>query len=497
MLSMFAAFGFRSLGLPILGFVLWAFVVGPRAEGQTVSIQGPGVNPSDFRVTTFVSGISFPLGMAELPDGSLLVSSVAQSNFMSGTGTPGSLIRLVDADANGIADDDGTTLYSGLPPTLTAVVVMDELVFVTGRPHPIYVFRLGANPADPLTLVGKLIITYATGWVQHRHTTLAVRRTPGFSNRYEVFFQLGAEANFSATTSTASLTNDAIPGATGTLVGDAIHMVTIEDDAGSLSSTGPTLIATGTRNAAGLAFHPVTGDLYFQDNGIDGVSSSDPTSADELNVIAHADVGGAVEFFGFPDHYTAYRTGALVGGGGVQPLIAFQPLPDPTTGAESEGPNQIAVAPPGFPDGLNSGVFLGFHGIFSSGGTSNNENPLVYADPATGAYFHFILGGQEGVGHLDGLHATRDALFVADLSITGNPFNGLNGGAIYQIKSLVSPSPPVVTIERHFSQLQINWSRGTLLQNDDLSGPWTEVPNAFAPFLITPTTPGMLYRAEY
>ena len=32
-----------------------------------------------------------------------------------------------------------------------------------------------------------------------------------------------------------------------------------------------TRIAAGVRNAAGLAFHPTTGDLYFADNGIDGL----------------------------------------------------------------------------------------------------------------------------------------------------------------------------------------------------------------------------------
>ncbi|MGC8000859.1 hypothetical protein, partial [Salmonella enterica] len=72
-----------------------------------------------------------------------------------------------------------------------------------------------------------------------------------------------------------------------------------------------------------------------------------------------------------------------MGGEGVQPLIVFQPIPDPFTGMMSEGPNDVEFAPPGFPEGLNRGLFIGFHGIFNSGGLANNENPVVFADPET------------------------------------------------------------------------------------------------------------------
>ena len=56
----------------------------------------------------------------------------------------------------------------------------------------------------------------------------------------------------------------------------------------------------------------------------------------------------------------------------------------PANGNKSEGPNNICFAPPGFPTGLNTGIFVGFHGSWSSAGTNNVENPLVYANPATG-----------------------------------------------------------------------------------------------------------------
>ena len=127
--------------------------------------------------------------------------------------------------------------------------------------------------------------------------------------------------------------------------------------------------ATGLRNAAGFAIHPETGDLYLQDNGIDGFSdSNEPHSADELNIIPAAQIGGKIEDFGFPFNHVRYRTGRVVGGG-IQPWVAFQPLPDPKTGNEAEGPNDICFAPPEFPEGLNHGLFVGFHGRFNYAGS--------------------------------------------------------------------------------------------------------------------------------
>lgn len=418
----------------------WTLVAAVDATA-TVPFTLQGVNPNDFRVTTFASGLSYPLGMMELPDGSLLVTVDQNSSFFSGS-LPGKLIRFTDTNGDGIADDPGTILYSNAPPAPTSLRTAGDLIFLTGRPYPIQILRLGAAPSFSLTLLGQLIITYPSGWSQHQHSELGVRRTPGFTDRYDLFFQIGARNNSTATTQTVTLTNENIPGASGTLAGDAIHMITIIDNGTSLSATNITQIASGVRNPAGFAFQRTTGDFYFEDNGIDGLSNpAEPLSVDELNFIAFADIGGTTEFFGFPNNYTTYRTGTIVGGAGVQPLIAFQPIPDPFTGHESEGPNQITFAPPGFPNYLNTGIFLGFHGQYNLGGTDNEENPLVYANQATGTYFHFILGQQPGIGHLDGLLATRDSLFVADIATNGDLTTGSGAGVIYQIKSLNTPTP--------------------------------------------------------
>ena len=81
------------------------------ASAQPFTVQGPGVNTNDFRVTTFASGLNFPLGMARLADDSLLVTISQAANFF---GSTGKLLRLTDTNQNGIADGAGTILYSNL-----------------------------------------------------------------------------------------------------------------------------------------------------------------------------------------------------------------------------------------------------------------------------------------------------------------------------------------------------------------------------------------------
>lgn len=483
-----------SMRMRCLPLVLLLAAIASPTQAQPFTVQGPGVNPANFRVTTFASGLSYPMGMAQLADGSLLVTVVQNNSFFSGT-TPGRILRLTDTNQNGIADDAGTIVFNNLPPSLTALRVVGNLVFVTGPPNPIQIFRLGATPAAPLTLAGRLIITYPVGWTQHQHSELLVRKTPGFTNRYDVFFQIGASNNFATTTIFATLTNDSIAGAAGTLSGDAIHCITIIDNNTSLAATNLTQIATGVRNPAGFTFHPTTWDFYFEDNGIDGATEA--FSADELNMIARTNLGGPIEYFGFPSNYVSYRTNVSVGGAGIQPLMVFQPIPNPFTGRESEGANQIVYAPPGFPDGLNAGIFIGFHGKFSNAGVANEENPVIYADPISGDYFHFIPNQQPGVGHLDSLLATRDSLFVADMTTSGNPSSSVNAGAIYQIKSLVTPSLPVITWNRIGSQMQLSWNRGRLQSAPEIAGPWSDVAEAFSPLQISTAGSRRFYRTVY
>lgn len=402
------------------------FLAGPA--GAQFEIGGdPRVNPEDFTITTYAGGLNFPVGMAELDDGSIL-TAVANGPTLFGSAS-GSLLRLVDDDGDAIADRWirlEEELAVGGP---TALDRAGELLFVTGQGQPILILHMGPEPDYEITQVGRIDLNDAS--LLHPNSALAARQVDGV---YELFFPLGSAVNFAKTTQTRPLVSDF--GLSADLACDAIHRLTFRFDGGTITEAEVIQIATGLRSASGLAFHPETGDLYFEDNGIDGLQNAiEAHSADEINMIPNDELGGEIEDFGFPDHYIAYRTGEFVGGGAIPPLVAFLPLPDPATGSEAEGPNEIAFAPPGFPPGLNNGLFVGFHGQFFLGGRANEENPLVYVDLETREYFHFISNEEPAVGHLDGLLSSGDRLYVSDIANRGGlGYDDRNSGAIYVIR---------------------------------------------------------------
>src|SRR5262245_17722807 len=123
------------------------------------TVGGPGVDPYDFRVTTFASGLNYPYSMQQLADGSLLVATSRPNNLASPSlwNSTGELVRLVDANQDGVADGPGTVLATGLPSTLTALRVAGDLVFATSSgagSEQITVLRAGATPGAPLTQIG-------------------------------------------------------------------------------------------------------------------------------------------------------------------------------------------------------------------------------------------------------------------------------------------------------------------------------------------------------
>jgi glucose/arabinose dehydrogenase len=414
-------------------FIALTALGGAPAMAQ-FTVSGPGVNPADFRITTFASGLNHPYGMTQLSDGSLLVATRTGTDFFS---APGQLLRLTDVDQNGVADGPGSLLASGLPIRAISLEQAGNLVLVGSGSETggqITILRKGASPSAPLIAAGTINLSFSPQHPYHSLHALTVRPTPSQPGQFDVFFNIGS-ANNNAATTPGDVTVTGVGGGSLTADSDSIYKVTIQDNGSSVTASSLTQVAAGLRNAAGMLVHPNTGDLYFQDNGIDNDAidgGNEPLSADELNRITQANVGGAVENFGFPSNYIQYRTGTEIGSGGVDPIVAFQPIPSPN-GSESEGAAEIAFAPAFFPGAVNNGIFVGFHGKFVEASVTNEENPLVFYNPTTNSYFHFIDNSQP-VGHLDGLLSTSDSLFLSDFSRTG--FDSTTG-AIYQIKTLV------------------------------------------------------------
>src|ERR671936_2158646 len=96
----------------LLLLVATALLLADPAAAQFTVGGDPRVNPNDFRITTFASGLNFPNGLARLSDGSILVATSNPNGHGTYWASSGELLRFTDADGNGIADGPGQLMYS-------------------------------------------------------------------------------------------------------------------------------------------------------------------------------------------------------------------------------------------------------------------------------------------------------------------------------------------------------------------------------------------------
>jgi glucose/arabinose dehydrogenase len=380
-------------------------------------VFGPGVDPSLFRVTQFATGLAYPQGMQQLPDGSIVVQT--SPGFYGGQ-----ILRFTDSDGDGMGTPDALPLYtnpSGQGPQLQLVSAGDYLIQGSQGTHSLSILAAGATPDAPRTEVGVLSFEYPDGaW--HTNAGLAVRPTPGNPGHWDLVFNVGAGG-------------DDFPGGPvilnglglvgESLNGASLYLVTLDLTGDTPVALGLRQVATGIRNVFGLQFDSA-GNLWFSDNGIDASSPGlDPLQADELNRMTPAQLmpGSPVLDFGFPLCYPAYADGVHAVSTCIHPEAAFIPVDGPLGTMRSQGAGQIAFAPTGFPLGFNGGVFIGF-----SGDPNHVRNPILYYDPATGQYQHFILEGS--MTYPVGLLGTSNSLFISDFG----------SGNIFQITSAV-PEP--------------------------------------------------------
>lgn len=392
-------------------------------------LNTPTVDSSQFRVTTFANGLPFVTGVVRAKDNSILALVSPGYGAME-------VRRFLDANSDGVADGTGTVLYSNAVGGLgTQIRQTDNLIYV-GRvgDGAITALRPGASAGDPLSFAGELNFQFASGhW--HPMMGMAFRPTPGIPGSVDMVFNVGSQYNNQTSVDPVRISGLGL--APTDLQGDSLWMLSINETGPAPVASNLRRVASGIRNVYGMTFHPVTGDLYFADNGIDEASpsqNSQPVQADELNRIAAADLGVTVPFFGYPNCYPAYGTNVLVEtvpgsscGGVTQSLINFQPV----NGQRSEGPTEIAFAPSAFPAAYAGGLFAGFAGGSGPGGV-NNQNALVFANASFSQLLHFIESGTPGVERVLGVYSTQDSLFMSNFA----------NGQIYQIAAVSSVAEP-------------------------------------------------------
>lgn len=392
--------------------------------------------PTGLQISEFATGLNFPTSLVQLPDASILVAATAPTgasdftNFYFGSGQ---LARFSESGSPvGV-----NPVLSGLPGPVTSVRTLGNLVAVATAGDgtfpglasaDISFFSMGTTP---YSLVGSLHFSYPITDAAVS-LTMATRSIPGSPGQFELVF--GLQAGNTTGASVGAVTMSALVSAA--LPAGALYRMVVDTTSGSPVVQAPVQIASGLRNAGGILIDP-DGNVYFNDNGYED-SLGTPVSADELNVITAAQVLAGSTFFGYAGNYTDANTGSFIGGAGAQALAAFLNL----GGVNPVGAAEIVLAPSGFPTGWNNGLFIGFHGNFTTAGGANLQNPVLYYSFDTHTFTTFISAGRDGVGHLDALWATSNALYLGDFS-SGNGF-AANSGVVYKIEALPEPGTLVL-----------------------------------------------------
>ncbi len=234
------------------------------AAAALVGAAVPALAESDF--SGVLDKINLPDGFkievfAEMPKARSIV--VGKPNGVVYVGSRhGHIYSMVDSNRDGTADEV-TERVSGLN-VPNGVAMQDSILYVGMQDRianwPVPAEFDTALPLDPLLTVHENIDEgFLHGW-----------RYIKFGPDRKLYVSLGAPCN----------------------------ICDLQDNTGKIIRMNPDgsdveLVADGVRNSVGFDWHPVTGELWFTDNGADGMG--DDTPPDELNRVTAA---GA--HFGFP-----------------------------------------------------------------------------------------------------------------------------------------------------------------------------------------------------
>ncbi len=207
--------------------------------GQTLYV------PSGFNVNLFAEGLDGARSLALDPGGAVFVT----------LSSDGEIVRLVDADGDGVADSRSTVL-SGLSYPFGLAFRGDTMYFA----EQTAVKRLDPGATTPVTLIANL--------PGGGHVT----RTIAFGPDNLLYVAIGSSCN---------VCDDALPRA-------AVIRY-------NLDGSNPHPFATGLRNSVGLAFHPTTGELWANNNDRDNLGDDVPP--EHLNILRDG------RWYGWPQCY--------------------------------------------------------------------------------------------------------------------------------------------------------------------------------------------------
>jgi glucose/arabinose dehydrogenase len=222
----------------------------PPPGGQdTISIAGHALFvPHGFTVNVFVAGLSGVRYLALGPGGAVYASLPA-----------GQIVRLVDADGDGVADAPAQAVLTGLNGPFGIAFRGDTMYFA----EQTAVKRLDPLAATPLPVV--------SGLPSGGHST----RTVVFGPDNLMYVAVGSSCNVC----------DELPR-------DSVRAAVTRFN---LNGSGGRIFARGLRNSVGLAFNPATGELWANNNDRDNLGDDIPP--EHLNILKDG------RWYGWPQCY--------------------------------------------------------------------------------------------------------------------------------------------------------------------------------------------------
>ena len=88
--------------------------------------------------------------------------------------------------------------------------------------------------------------------------------------------------------------------------------------------------------------------------------------------------------------------------------------------------------------------------------------------------------------------------YINEVTVFNRTLTGAELGQFYSaaVTAQAAVGPLTLQLRQSGSNLQLTWSRGSLLQATNLTGPWTTNTGAVSPFTVVPTGPQMFYRLQ-
>jgi glucose/arabinose dehydrogenase len=338
--------------------------------------------PEGFTVKFYMDGLMSPRYLLYTPTGDILVSEPSANRISC----------LIDTDGDGYPDERKTFANESNGLNRPYGMTFADGYFYVGSQNETRRYPWVRGDRE-IFGIGELVLNYTYG----DYWTRTVVTSPDYDR---IYISIGSETNVEP---------EPLPGAS----------VQVAD----LNSTNFTTYAYGLRNPVGLAFHPVTKDLYVTCIERDGLG-------DDLvpNFFTRIEQG---DFYGWPYAYLSPNLPdprrLLPNGTSERPdLVAITRTPDVLFQAHSAVLDTRFYTGTQFPSKYHNGAFAAFHGSWNRNNGTGYKIVFIPFDNATnrplGYYEDFVTGflvdpsGPDTFGRPVGLLVLHDGslLFTED-----------------------------------------------------------------------------------